>query len=63
MSSAGLGTVLVRTDKARGGVREGRGGERRVWGRGTGRRRKSLLPFSKFYQNFYKHLLSDLKVP
>ena len=38
MSSTGLGTVLVRTDKDRGGK------EGRRWGRGTGGRVESLLP-------------------
>ena len=38
MSSAGLGTVLVRTDKDRGGK------EGRRWGRGTGGCVELLLP-------------------
>ena len=58
MSSAGLGTVLVRTDKD-GGRREGRRGD---GGRGTGGRAESLLPFGEFYQNFYIDLLSDLRI-
>ena len=52
MSSAGLGTVLVRTDKDRGG-KDGGGAQEDEWNR---------YYQLEFYQNFHIRLLSDLTV-